>query len=1724
MGDEHWAAGVREYRAEARQNDQTTAGLACFEQAVSVTDQKDPARLLFLATLLYRAGRHQEAEAYYYQVLDSAPLCGHGYLELVLFLESSGRREEARAVARRAIHAGALWADEWQRCPIFVKGLTARAWWAKEDFPWASDLEKAYPDIKAELDGLLGRDLSSWARVGDERATHDGDIVSGGDWREFLLYSAQDVNPSTANPEVLELFPKTCAVLEHLLPGAVAMAKIGVGEIILSALAPGTQLAPHCASSNVRLTCHLGLVCPTGARVRVGAEWGTWEEGKCIFFDDSYEHEVVNDAASIRIVLLIRFWHPELLPEQWLPTLNQGMEGFGAMLARRVTPPINCAVAELLGESADQLWSSVVPSAAALLKADAPDLAAGNLKLLEVKEAPRGSLLAPLVCALQDKDPRLVSLTGYQLMKHGYGQPAGVGLAAIRTAAGDEAGGHPEDEGFRSQTAASGGRDWWCLSAAITLALALAGSAKTKAWEVLLDWGAQVGGPQRLPVQGASATSHHMSVSQLLNIKEGRLDASQYHQLDREKKPLWRQCLDRSGGIGKGQVRGFVQLMRSDLDLATKNGFMEALRLTISPKRLLRFVKHGGVTRVVLWLERALGESSSPELETFLENSLKSLRMLNLRAMDQSSAQSLVELIQRLRQRLQVGRKGADSAAKAAVPAAPRTPPQAAPRTPPKRNAGPPPRNRAPVIRVDRAEREPRATGELKPPASPVSAAAVPFAPPLGAQPKTPPLRWTEPKDAKPLLFGEKSPKALLFQAPAFKAAPGEKAEVQKVLFQAPASKAPPEGRAEVQKVSSVIALDEAVATPVHRSPSAIQAVPRARPSCLVLLAQPSTPELDANPVSPETEPKVQEKPSPELPQQPPVPKLTSASPKAKPPAKDDAKVPAAFRGKEKARVPAAFRAKEKARLWAEESLRVATPKAATSAAASVDAAFVDADAGAELPVKFERKRPAPRVVPPPRRKWARLAPEATEEPISHPETEDALQEEWWHQQQQQVAAEFLFAAVPEEEMDLAAPVEPQEWSFQEDLGLDKSDEEMVKQDHEEAENEEMAEAPEESVGETLEALDALDALEAQVSFEALRVARLERQLETGHAAGDAGDAGEAGDADAEDTEEDTEAEEVGVAHEVGKTLGVPPESLLAAPATPPRTTSAAANRAAPRTPPLTAPDPQSPPPRAPFARAPLVPQSPEMVIPTGGGEEGPKTTNPEWTAAAESAQFATSLEELVRSAPLNIPVEVKSEDALTSALVRAVLEACPELQGAVPENPVEPQICSAASTMFAHAMGSYTDSLLMTSAATSIAETFLASSQGESYCCVESPCFLWGRSLTEPQVAKAKQHWAHSGVACRYLCQAEPSCRVWVFHIPASDDLELAGPCLLSDEELPEISAQSEAAVAGRRFCAPAALAWAAEVRRDTLETLEAAGEAADAAAQLRREGWAVLRGVLPPLQRQLLRRAAEATSASLLAKDPQRLGNRGPRRYSWGGASSSHHMVHHAAWAQLLGQPWLLPVLQEAFGAEFMAVGGGGDFVLGDTDSHQRLHVDLQLEEMYDQDSPAAIVANFVVSEIGCRDGPLRTGEGLGLCHPPAKGGLSGGAAELVLCPPLSSKPGGRHLAGHAALARGLSKSGPRAEISALRRVPVDVVRGCGKARADGPLHPAPGAAAGAVAPHAARGAADLPPDLGGAGGGESLAAGGGGADVALRRGGTPMMSKELSRCATPRPTLWA
>eukprot|EP00438_Fugacium_kawagutii_P024557 Skav223337 [mRNA] locus=scaffold200:206294:214544:+ [translate_table: standard] len=181
---------------------------------------------------------------------------------------------------------------------------------------------------------------------------------------------------------------------------------------------------------------------------------------------------------------------------------------------------------------------------------------------------------------------------------------------------------------------------------------------------------------------------------------------------------------------------------------------------------------------------------------------------------------------------------------------------------------------------------------------------------------------------------------------------------------------------------------------------------------------------------------------------------------------------------------------------------------------------------------------------------------------------------------------------------------------------------------------------------------------------------------------------------------------------------------------------------------------------------------------------------------------------------------------------------------------------------------------------------------------------------------------------------------------------------------------------VSGLRFCPPDLTpSWPRAPRCDLTELpIFQAEDAAAAASAIQQQGWAVVKAALAAPQLKLLKLKAPEAAAELLRQDPQRVGNRGPRRYSWGGSSTSHHMVHWAAWAQLLDVAPVVRTLEEVFQGEYLAVGGGGDFVLGETDSHQRLHVDLQLEAMYDSESPAAVVANFVISEISCDDGPLR------------------------------------------------------------------------------------------------------------------------------------------------------
>ena len=189
-----------------------------------------------------------------------------------------------------------------------MQGLRAQPWWDAREIGWTvALLEKNAAVIRAELEGLALENVK-------RRSAADGSLVSRGAWSECVLLSG----PGVVHAENCARCPRTAALLLSVA-AARECARHGVGEALFSALAPGTRLRPHCGSTNSRLTCHLGLVVPAGCGLRVGDETRQWEEGRCLVFDDSFEHEAYNDSDSTRIVLLVNFWHPELPSIDWRP-------------------------------------------------------------------------------------------------------------------------------------------------------------------------------------------------------------------------------------------------------------------------------------------------------------------------------------------------------------------------------------------------------------------------------------------------------------------------------------------------------------------------------------------------------------------------------------------------------------------------------------------------------------------------------------------------------------------------------------------------------------------------------------------------------------------------------------------------------------------------------------------------------------------------------------------------------------------------------------------------------------------------------------------------------------------------------------------------------------------------------------------------------------------------------------------------------------------------------------------------------------------------------------------------------------------------------------------------------------------------------------------------------------------------------------------------------------
>lgn len=112
------------------------------------------------------------------------------------------------------------------------------------------------------------------------------------------------------------LFPNSIKLLEQLDSKYKLHLRHKNDSLKFSILTPNTHIIPHCGDSNDRLRIHLGLIIPDGCYIRCKTEIKTWEEGKILVLDDTFEHEVWNWSEHKRAILIIDIWKPELTDNQ----------------------------------------------------------------------------------------------------------------------------------------------------------------------------------------------------------------------------------------------------------------------------------------------------------------------------------------------------------------------------------------------------------------------------------------------------------------------------------------------------------------------------------------------------------------------------------------------------------------------------------------------------------------------------------------------------------------------------------------------------------------------------------------------------------------------------------------------------------------------------------------------------------------------------------------------------------------------------------------------------------------------------------------------------------------------------------------------------------------------------------------------------------------------------------------------------------------------------------------------------------------------------------------------------------------------------------------------------------------------------------------------------------------------------------------------------------------
>ncbi|KAM6908498.1 aspartyl/asparaginyl beta-hydroxylase isoform 2-T2 [Lycodopsis pacificus] len=201
-------------------------------------------------------------------------------------------------------HQRGHFASVWQRSLYNVDGLKAQPWWTSRETGYSDlvrALERNWKTIREEALNVMDHNMGSFV-------PEEENLREKGEWGQYTLWQ-QGKKVGNACQNV----PKTCSLLERFTEATGCKR----GQIKFSVMQPGTHVWPHTGPTNCRLRMHLGLVVPKhGCKIRCTDQTREWEEGKVLIFDDSFEHEVWQDADSYRLIFIVDVWHPELTAHQ----------------------------------------------------------------------------------------------------------------------------------------------------------------------------------------------------------------------------------------------------------------------------------------------------------------------------------------------------------------------------------------------------------------------------------------------------------------------------------------------------------------------------------------------------------------------------------------------------------------------------------------------------------------------------------------------------------------------------------------------------------------------------------------------------------------------------------------------------------------------------------------------------------------------------------------------------------------------------------------------------------------------------------------------------------------------------------------------------------------------------------------------------------------------------------------------------------------------------------------------------------------------------------------------------------------------------------------------------------------------------------------------------------------------------------------------------------------